>query len=51
MKETLCMVCGVIGSVVASLFGGWDMGQRFFGNILKSAVLNSCQQKDGERQA
>lgn len=26
MKETLCMVCGVIGSVVASVFGGWDMG-------------------------
>ncbi len=26
MKETICTVIGVLGSVIASLFGGWDMG-------------------------
>lgn len=26
MKETICTVLGVIGSVIASFFGGWDSG-------------------------
>lgn len=26
MKETICTVLGVVGSVIASLFGGWDSG-------------------------
>lgn len=26
MKETICTALGVIGSVIASLFGGWDSG-------------------------
>lgn len=26
MKQTICTVLGVIGSAIASLFGGWDAG-------------------------
>lgn len=26
MKETICTIFGVIGSFIASLFGGWDAG-------------------------
>lgn len=26
MKQTICSVLGVIGSVIASFFGGWDAG-------------------------
>lgn len=26
MKNTLCTVAGVVGSFIASLFGGWDTG-------------------------
>ena len=26
MKETICTIIGVIGSLVAGLFGGWDAG-------------------------
>lgn len=26
MKQTICAVFGVVGSAVASLFGGWDAG-------------------------
>ncbi len=25
-KEALCMVAGTVGSIIASLFGGWDTG-------------------------
>ena len=26
MKQTICSVLGVIGSAIASFFGGWDAG-------------------------
>ena len=26
MKQTLCAIWGLIGSAIASLFGGWDAG-------------------------
>ena len=26
MKQTICSVLGVIGSVIASFFGGWGAG-------------------------
>lgn len=26
MKEAICTVIGIVGSVIASLFGGWDTG-------------------------
>lgn len=26
MKQTICTILGVIGSAIASLFGGWDAG-------------------------
>ena len=26
MKQTICGVLGVIGSAIASFFGGWDAG-------------------------
>lgn len=26
MKQTICSVLGVVGSTIASFFGGWDAG-------------------------
>ena len=26
MKQTICSIFGVIGSAIATLFGGWDAG-------------------------
>lgn len=26
MKQTICSIFGVIGSTIATLFGGWDAG-------------------------
>lgn len=26
MKQTICTVCGVVGSLIATAFGGWDSG-------------------------
>lgn len=28
MKETICMIAGVVGSFIAGLFGGWDASIR-----------------------
>lgn len=49
LKNTICTVAGVIGSVVASLFGGWDSGIAslvifmaidFFSGLLVAGVFH-----------
>lgn len=48
MKEAICTVIGVVGSVIASIFGGWDtglitllifMGVDYFSGLIVAGVF------------
>lgn len=57
MKELICTLFGVIGSFIASLFGGWDAGMitlvifmavdYFTGLIVAGVFKNSAKTKTG----
>ena len=51
MKETICMIAGVVGGVITTLLGGWDsalatlvvfMGIDFVTGIVTAAMGKSC---------
>ena len=54
MKQTICSVLGVIGSVIASFFGGWDAGLAtlliFMGLITFQAYLLPSVQEQSENR-
>lgn len=55
MKETICTVLGVIGSVIASFFGGWDsglatlmifMGVDYISGLIVAGVFHNSNKTD-----
>lgn len=55
MKNTLCTVSGVVGSFIASLFGGWDTGigtlvlfmaVDFFSGLAVAGVFHKSQKTE-----
>lgn len=55
MKQTICSVLGVIGSVIASFFGGWDaglatllifMGLDYISGLLVAGVFKNSLKTD-----
>ena len=55
MKETICTVLGVIGSVIASFFGGWDsglatlmifMGLDYISGLIVAGVFHNSNKTD-----
>ena len=55
MKQTICSVLGVIGSVIASFFGGWDaglatllifMGLDYISGLLVAGVFKNSPKTD-----
>ena len=56
MKETICMIAGVVGGVITTLLGGWDsalatlvvfMGIDFVTGIVTAAMGKSKHSKSG----
>lgn len=56
MKETICMGIGITGSVIASLFGGWDaamitllifMGVDYLTGLIVAGVFHKSPKSDG----
>jgi toxin secretion/phage lysis holin len=57
MKETLCTMIGILGSIIASLFGGWDsafitllifMAVDFATGLIVAAMGNSDKSESGK---
>lgn len=55
MKETICTAAGLIGSSIASLFGGWSTGMTtlmifmaidYIGGIIVAGVFHSSNKTD-----
>lgn len=55
MKETICVALGMIGSVIASLFGGWDAGLTtlvtfmavdYFSGLIVAGVFHKSNKSD-----
>jgi len=56
MKETICMIAGVVGGVITTLLGGWDsalatlvvfMGIDFVTGIVTAAMGKSKHSESG----
>ena len=41
MKQTICSVLGVIGSAIASFFGGWDQGLQTILNYIRIDYISA----------
>lgn len=55
MKQTICTILGVIGSAIASLFGGWDAGLAtliifmavdYISGLIVAGVFHNSQKTD-----
>ncbi len=55
MKQTICSILGVIGSAIATAFGGWDaglttllifMGLDYISGIIVAAVFHASSKTD-----
>jgi toxin secretion/phage lysis holin len=60
MKETLCTMIGILGSIIASLFGGWDsafitllifMAIDFATGLIVAAMGNSDKSESGKQNS
>ena len=56
MKETFCLIAGVVGGFIAAIFGGWDsalvtlivfMGVDFFTGVVTAAMGKSKHTNSG----
>ena len=56
MKETFCLIAGVVGGFIAAIFGGWDsalvtlivfMGVDFFTGVVTAAIGKSKHTDSG----
>ena len=55
MKETICAICGVVGSTIAAVFGGWNAGMAtllifmaidYVSGLVVAGVFKSSQKTD-----